>query len=254
MKKPLRLFSNQPNIPFDMAKQPYIPLYIGDWEQDTNCLTPLAEFALLKLIFKLFKAEKRGVFIANFRTLSVLFKSNLDDTKQIFQELIDNNILNITPLENDRFEIISRRMIRESTISEIRSAVGKSGGRGNIKDGVKQTKSKSKAKPKQNTDIDNEYDINNVLDYLNKKVSSNFKNSSKANQKVILARIKEGYTLDDFKKVIDTKTSQWIDDVKMSIFLRPETLFGNKFEGYLNEKHIIQNTFEFDQSKPRPVH
>lgn len=141
-----------------MANQPYIPLYIGDWEQDTNCLTPLAEFALLKLTFKLFKAEKRGVFCANFRTLSVLFKSNMDVTKEIFQELIDNKILNISEPETGKFEIISRRMTREATISQIRSEVGKQGGRGNKSKGKKQSKSKVKAKAKQNTD--NDIDIN----------------------------------------------------------------------------------------------
>lgn len=135
--------------------QPYIPIYIGDWEKDTNCITPLAEFALLKLCFKLFNAEKRGVFYANYRTLSVLFKSNLDDTKDIFQELIDNKILNIKLLEDGKFEIISRRMIREGNISEIRAIVGAKGGKAN----GKQNKSKIKAKSEQNTDIDN--DINN---------------------------------------------------------------------------------------------
>lgn len=140
-----------------MGKQPYIPIYIGDWEQDTNCLSPLAEFALLKLVFKLFKSEKRGIFIANYRTLSLLFKSNIDDTKQIFQELIDNNILNISSLKDDKFEIISRRMMREANISEIRSNVGKSGGRGN----KKQTKSKRKAKVLQNTEYDYVYEYDN---------------------------------------------------------------------------------------------
>ena len=40
---------------------------------------------------------------------------------------------------------------------------------------------------------------------------------------------------DDFKKVIDVKSLEWNKDPKMCKYLRPETLFGNKFEGYLNE-------------------
>lgn len=41
--------------------------------------------------------------------------------------------------------------------------------------------------------------------------------------------------MEDFEKVIDTKTAQWLNDPIMNKFLRPETLFGPKFESYLNE-------------------
>ena len=54
--------------------------------------------------------------------------------------------------------------------------------------------------------------------------------------KNINARLKEGHTLEDFKAVIDKKTKQWLNDEKMSSYLRPMTLFGTKFESYLNEK------------------
>ena len=54
-------------------------------------------------------------------------------------------------------------------------------------------------------------------------------------QKLIKARITEKFTVEDFKKVIDIKTQEWLKDSTMNKYLRPETLFGNKFEGYLNE-------------------
>jgi len=66
---------------------------------------------------------------------------------------------------------------------------------------------------------------------------SNVKPSSAPITK-IKARLNDGYSLDDFKKVIDIKTLKWKSDPKMSDYLRPETLFGNKFESYLNEKII----------------
>ena len=141
-----------------MAKVPYIPLYIGDWEQDTNCISPLAEFALLKLTFKLFKSEKKGVIVTNFNTLSILFKSDLPKTKEIFNELYENNILNFEFIEDDKIRIISRRMVREGNLSEIRSNSGKEGGRGN-KAKQKQTKSKTKAKVKQIPEYDNDNNI-----------------------------------------------------------------------------------------------
>ena len=48
----------------------------------------------------------------------------------------------------------------------------------------------------------------------------------------------EGFTVDDFKKVIDNKSAEWGKDSKMSKYLRPETLFGTKFESYLNQTAV----------------
>ncbi len=78
-----------------------------------------------------------------------------------------------------------------------------------------------------------------VVLYLNSKAKTNFKTGIKKTNSLIEARRKEGFTLNDFKKVIDIKTSQWLNDKKMSAYLRPETLFGTKFEAYLNEQQII---------------
>ena len=82
-----------------------------------------------------------------------------------------------------------------------------------------------------------------IVDYLNKKTGKNFKSDSSKTRKLIDARFNEGYTIEDFRKVIDTKVAQWKGDKKMDGYLRPETLFSNKFEGYLNEK-IIEDSKE----------
>ncbi|WP_057766730.1 conserved phage C-terminal domain-containing protein [Cytobacillus praedii] len=75
-----------------------------------------------------------------------------------------------------------------------------------------------------------------IMNYLNDAAQSNFRSSTKATQRVIKARWNEGFTLNDFKKVIDNKSAEWLNDSKMNKFLRPETLFGTKFESYLNQK------------------
>lgn len=77
-----------------------------------------------------------------------------------------------------------------------------------------------------------------VIDYLNMKVGKNFTHTSKATQRLIDARTNEKYTLEDFKTVIDIKSDSWKDDPKTCSYLRPNTLFGTKFEAYLNEKPI----------------
>ncbi len=84
----------------------------------------------------------------------------------------------------------------------------------------------------------NEEIIISVINYLNEKADKNYKSTTQKTKSLINARIKEGFTLDDFKKVIDTKTQQWKLSVDMNRYLRPETLFGNKFESYLQEKNI----------------
>lgn len=72
-----------------------------------------------------------------------------------------------------------------------------------------------------------------VLDFLNVTVGSNFR-PVKANISLIEARIKEGATLDDFKRVIKAKSAEWSGDAKMEKYLRPSTLFNaTKFNDYL---------------------
>lgn len=75
-----------------------------------------------------------------------------------------------------------------------------------------------------------------VIDYINEKLGSRYKPNSAINKRLIDARAKEGYSLDDFKKVIDNKCATWSNDPKMNKCLRPQTLFETKFESYLNEK------------------
>lgn len=84
---------------------------------------------------------------------------------------------------------------------------------------------------KLNTEI-----TKDIVDYLNLKTSSSYRAASKKTKELIQARWKEKFTVDDFKKVIDIKTAEWLHDPKMNKFLRPETLFGTKFESYLNQK------------------
>lgn len=92
-----------------------------------------------------------------------------------------------------------------------------------------------------------------IIDYLNEKAGTKYKHTSKATKDKIKTRCNEEYTLDDFKSVIDKKCTEWLG-TDMQKFLRPETLFGTKFEGYLNQCVKIKpkdiqihknNTFDF---------
>nr|DAS68083.1 MAG TPA: hypothetical protein [Caudoviricetes sp.] len=109
----------------------------------------------------------------------------------------------------------------------------------------KKSENNSEKNP-TNKDTNIQKDINNkniyseAVDYLNEKAGTKYKSSSKNTTKHIKARINDGYTLEDFKTVIDKKCSEWLN-TDMEKYLCPETLFGSKFEKYLNQKIIHKN-------------
>ena len=101
----------------------------------------------------------------------------------------------------------------------------------------------------QTNKTNNEIDNNNnklsickeVISYLNLKAKKNFKVDTASHQKFIKARLKEGYVIEDFKKVVDIMVNKW-KGTEYEQYLQPQTLFGNKMDNYLN------------QPMPRKVH
>ena len=88
----------------------------------------------------------------------------------------------------------------------------------------------------------NEIDNNNnklsickeIISYLNLKAKKNFKVNTASHHKFIKARLKEGYVLEDFKKVVDVMVAKW-KGTEYEQYLQPQTLFGNKMDNYLNQ-------------------
>lgn len=79
-----------------------------------------------------------------------------------------------------------------------------------------------------------------IVTFLNSMVGSNYKSTTSKTRKLIAARLAEGFTIDDFKAVITKKAKEW-QGTDMAQYLRPETLFGTKFEGYLNQPEVRNN-------------
>ena len=75
-------------------------------------------------------------------------------------------------------------------------------------------------------------EVSEIVDYLNLKAGTSYRATTDKTRRCINARINEGWTIDDFKAVIDFKVSQWAN-TDMAVYIRPETLFGTKFENYL---------------------
>lgn len=73
-----------------------------------------------------------------------------------------------------------------------------------------------------------------IVASLNKAAGTSYRPTSKKTRQLIHARWAEGFRLPDFEAVIGTMSAAWLHDPKMAAYLRPETLFGTKFESYLN--------------------
>ena len=91
-----------------------------------------------------------------------------------------------------------------------------------------------------------------VINHLNLRAGTKYKSTTANTRKLIKARLKEGFTVEDMKLVIDKKCADWLNNPKMAEFLRPGTLFGSKFEGYLNTKNSPRTGYQ-QQSRQQPI-
>ena len=100
---------------------------------------------------------------------------------------------------------------------------------------------------------DNNNNIVEIINYLNDVSWKNYKHTTKKTKDCIKARINEWFKLDDFKLVIDNKVKEW-RWTDMEKFIRPETLFWNKFEWYLNTTVSKENKSMEDYLSEREKH
>lgn len=124
---------------------------------------------------------------------------------------------------------------------------------------VKQTCNKSETikekrrEEKRNNIVEQKPDdvVKRVVKYLNEKIDAKYTSTSSATVRKINARKNEGFTFDDFKRVIDTKCSEWLNTEHQK-YLRPQTLFGSKFESYLNQP-VIKSEKDLDNELLRAL-
>lgn len=79
--------------------------------------------------------------------------------------------------------------------------------------------------------------VKRIIDHLNEVAGTRFRHNTEATRRHVQARFREGFTLADFIAVIDHKARDWGGDPEMTKYLRPQTLFGTKFESYLQESN-----------------
>ena len=206
----------------------------------------------LKVMEKLILVEidsldnEDGCFASN-EHFSKFFSLSKNRCSEIIKSLEKKGYIKIDYIYQEGSKAISRRVIR--CVRNI------DGGIRNIDNPIRKTEEGySENREDNNTSFSNTFsntsnkkDIveqsstapipyEEIVQYLNQKTNKNFKHTSKVTQRHIRARLAEGFTVSDFKQVIDKKCSDWLRDQKMKEYLRPETLFGTKFESYLNSK------------------
>ena len=187
-----------------------------------------------------------------YRALAMQMHSKPDAIKKYIEDCINEYKLFCSDEENFWAESLLKRMGKLEDIRIKRKAAAEK--RWNNEE-VMQVHSKSKAsamqldakerkrkekkgKEKKEYNTPTEPIYKDIIEYLNSKTKSNYK-ITEANKKPIKARLKEKYLLQDFITVIDKKTTEWIG-TEYEKYLQPSTLFGNKFDGYLNQKEKLK--------------
>lgn len=159
-------------------------------------------------------------------------------------------------------ENVKKRWSKEDTTEyeRIQSHENDTGEYDRIRPHTKDTKAKEKAKANakaKEKKIDNALlaqAASQIIGHLNEQTGANYRSESKATRTKIHARMAEGYTVEDFVAVIDKKCAEWLHDPKMQAYLRPETLFGTKFESYLNApERGKQNGIAGTSAEKRPT-
>lgn len=187
-----------------------------------STLTELKEFGYLNIIKRLPNETQTGRIEYEY----IIYEKPLKDKKQdISKQGLENLGVGILSVENPiqlNTNKLNTNKLNTNTISNKLDI-----------DIVENEKPKT-SKKESKIDLVMQENIKCIIGYLNESIGSNYKYNSKQTIKDITARFKDGFILDDFYDVIDKKVKEWFN-TEMQQYLRPSTLFGTKFEQYLNQ-------------------
>lgn len=169
--------------------------------------------------------------VDNLRLLLVFLQSNnLIETNE-GQDLLMVETTRLIGSETDSAERV-RNYRNKQKVLHCNGDVTKS----NIEKEKREKSKENKSKEIEHIVVEND-GVSDIIRYLNNSIGSNYKTSTRKTRDSIKARLNEGFVYEDFVTVIEKKKKEW-QGTDMERFLRPETLFGTKFEGYLNQQII----------------
>lgn len=169
------------------------------------------------------------------------------DQQELLLAIVKYMFEDVEPKLNDKqtkiFNNLKRPLDKSKNRGKNGSITKSSENQNEIKTKSNENQNENKTKTHQDVNVnvpvsdivDVKNNIKEIIDYLNIKSNSHYKYSTDKTQSLIKARYNDGFKLEDFKVVIDNKCDEWLG-TDFEKFLRPETLFSNKFEGYLNQK------------------
>lgn len=193
--------------------------------------------------------------------LAIITNQTYNKVNKIIRELISKGYivrtkLNPNETSSGRFEYIYDIYEEKTTVKKQQVVIQQVEKQGVEKQGVvfvplnKINNNKINNNKINNNKINNNNIYSGVIDYLNLKAGTHYRSNTSKVKTLINARLNEGFELEDFKIVIDKKCREWLN-TDMQKYLRPETLFGNKFDGYLNQKEsidkVITNSTQFKE-------
>lgn len=188
----------------------------------------------------------QGIKSQTIRNLFLKSIGKLDDQKpsdspENDESKIDENNeeLGDTPTYRERY--VDKTKTKTKTKTKIKSNSNNSQDENNIKpvDNMHNVDNSELLDEKSNNQ--NKIPYAEIVQYLNSKAETNYRATTESTRSKIKARWNDGFRLNDFKSVICKKTEEWTG-TDMERYLRPETLFGPKFESYLNQKVGAGNT------------
>lgn len=228
--------------------RPSFQFYPKDWMTDDGLrVCSLAAKGLwAEILCQMFFSPVRGALLhasgkqktaedlANY-----IYKTNTKVIQNLLDELEHNRVYD--RLENGT--IINRKMYHEWQVS--RKRIEAVNTRWHTKDvDIADTKRIQMGEEEEAIEVEIEEGnekavmLEEIINYLNLKTGKHYKLTTPKTKDFINLRMAEGFSVQNFKTIIDIKTAEWGNDPKMAQYLRPDTLFGTKFEGYLNQKHV----------------
>lgn len=228
-----------------MNKSPAFSFYVRDW-LSSNSVTKMsgdAVKAYLYLLCSSWLEDDRATLPNDDIDLAKLARVTNRKWSGIKNMVLSNFLIN-----NDG-KLYNERLMEISNLQIMRSKVGSKGGskrasKLQAKD-QSNTEAKGEAKPKLSSSPSSSTS-KEIINMLNGIAEREFRHTQ-SHCKYINARLNEGFTIEDFRAVIKHKTEQWKNDPEMSKFLQPSTLFGTKFDGYLQD---AQNKVEPEEKDP----
>lgn len=207
----------------------------NEWALDKDIKDELG----LLLIISSLTAEKGYCYASN-DYLAKIFKTNVVTISRKIKILEEKKYIEIE-YEKKGCLVISRKIRLTKMLTAINKNVNRT-----INKNVKENNISNINNTNNNNIIYSQVlPYEEIINYLNLKANTHYRHNIKKTQSLISARFNENFTLNDFKRVIDNKVSEW-KDTEMEKYLRPETLFGTKFESYLNQKEKEKKWWEHE--------